>query len=294
MGEKILIVADAGGTKTEWRVKAPCRNQPVLLSTRGINASVSSEEEILNAMTELKNSLIKEIGESIGKGSVSLHFYGAGCNSKANCSRVIKSFKKLFPTTTELNVRSDLEGAARALFGDQKGIACILGTGSASCLFDGNEIVDSVPSLGYILGDEGSGASMGRMLLNSYFKRELKEETAMKLERIPGVTLSEVLQKVYRSSGAAAYMASFVPFIKENEKEEGICSIIDHSLKLFFNKNVLKYNCPKGEKIRFAGSVSMIFAERIKRIAHEYGYDADLILQKPIERLGAYHDQKLL
>lgn len=287
MGKEYWIIADAGGTKTEWNIIDMARKKSVLIKSGPINASVSSSQEILNGLNNVSDYIDRLTADERDL-SLKVAFYGAGCNSSTVNERIKTAFYEKFKDIKlRISVKSDITGAAEALFGHEKGIACILGTGSASCLYDGEKIIDSVPSLGFILGDEGSGAFMGRMLLNAYFKRDLSKEVKCKLEKIAGMELSDVIQQIYRAPGANKYLASFIPFIKENEDDSSISVIIFESLKLFFQKNVLKYKPLCDTNVRFVGGVAVAFEKQINEIAVACNLNADKFLRNPIEELGS-------
>lgn len=288
MGEAVII-ADAGGTKTQWLFYPSFTEgeEGVMIVTQGINAAVMSRETIADRIQDLYakiNSFKSDIK------SCRLYFYGAGCNSEPIILRLNQAFAENFPITlTTEEYYSDIVGAAHALFGRDEGVVCILGTGSASGIYDGKSLVDSIPSLGFILGDEGSGAFMGKTLLNMAYKRELPNNIKEKLEESYGLDLPSVIENVYRKPNANRYLATFVPFIKENEHIGEISGMIDYSLKLFFEKNVLKYKKLPNKTLRFAGGVASLFSNRIVRIAKEHGLKADRFIQNPIFELSEYH-----
>lgn len=282
-----LILADAGGTKTEWLVFSHVLLSPLRIVTRGVNASVSSEEDISDVFQTLKVKM-KERG--IPTSFIELKFFGAGVNSEATVRRISRLFSLVFEDVpVRFEIRSDIDGAAIALFGDGPGIVAILGTGSASALFDGQNVVERIPSLGYILGDEGSGAFMGKELLNRYFKKELSSEVCQLLEDACDVRLPKVITEVYRSTSPAAYLASFVPFLKKNEKNEEISLIISYSLKLFFEKNVLKYKYQPDSSIGFVGGVADAFSYQIGKMAGEYRLNAFRFLKSPMNGLAEFY-----
>lgn len=282
-----LLVADAGGTKTEWLYIAPEADEGVLLTTDGINGSIMTEEAMTSVIDELNHQL-KRI--NAGEIDCELYFYGAGCNSELIKERLDNIFSsRLSMKFSKKEFHSDLEGAARALFGDSKGIAAILGTGSATGFYSGRSVTDNVPSLGYILGDEGSGASMGKDLLNMLFKRELPKDIKEELEKEKDIDLPHVIENTYRRKDANRYLASFVPFIKYHENVKEISELIDRNLKLFFDKNVLKYKNEPNKSIRFAGSVAVLFSNRLEKLAEDYGFKAEKFLKNPITGLGNYY-----
>ena len=291
MSKELLIIADAGGTKTQWLCYPSLdKEKEVIITTPGINASVSSSDSIAEVITTLSAS-IKKLDNDVK--ICDLFFYGAGCNSISTKNRLKKLFSEYLPFQIRCQeYYSDIEAAARAVYGDEAGLVCILGTGSASGVYDGKIIVDSIPSLGYIIGDEGSGAQMGKCLLNSFFKRELSNEINVKLEEFSDMDLSMVIEKVYRKPEANRYLASFIPFIKENEHHQEIDKIIDECLKLFFNKNVLKYKNRPSDRVRFVGSVACLFSERLANLSMRYELIADVFLQHPLKGLGEYYIQR--
>lgn len=288
-GRKILIVADAGGTKTAWMVTALGSDSAVSVETPGINASVNSEEHIYETIVRLRDAMADN-GLNQSSDSFIIRFFGAGCNSDKTKARVANAFNEVFgDRINESHYMSDLYAAAIALFGSDKGVVCILGTGSASCYYDGFAITDNVPSLGYILGDEGSGAFMGKQLLNRYYKRELSEEIKAELEHFSNMELSHAIEMVYRSDSPGRYLASFVPFIKLHQHHENISGLIDDSLKLFFTNNVLKYKEIKNNGIGFAGGVAAVFSERLKKLSAYYGFSRCSFIHGPIKPLFEYY-----
>lgn len=239
---------------------------------------------VIQEVTNFINSKFCSISEC------DLFFYGAGCANEALSKSLYELFTAYFtPNINHAVFRSDLEGAAKALYGDEPGLIGVIGTGSASGLYNGERLVDSIPSLGYVLGDEGSGAHMGKLLLNALIKRRMSSKVVALLKDYAEVSYNSILNKVYRSDAANSYLASFVPFLNEHQKEEEISTIIDYSLKLFFINNVLQYKEIPGNKIRLVGSVATIFKDRVKRIAGAYSLEADKFLSNPISDLGKYY-----
>lgn len=283
-----ILIADAGGTKTDWGLLAS-GEKPRFFTTEGINPSVMEDEHIAETLRNVACRL-----EELEISEADLYFFGAGCNSPLMAERLKTNFQRVLPSRLRtMRFASDIEGAARALFGAESGIVCILGTGSATAYYDGEKIIDSVPSLGYVLGDEGSGAFMGKKLINAYFKRELTEALMIRLREFSDMDLNRVIKKVYREPGANGFLASFVPFIKENEDSEEISEIIDQSLKLFFKKNVLKYKSYEESRIGFVGGVANTFKERIEKICATYSLSAGRFLGRPIDSLCTFYSHLL-
>ena len=284
-------MADAGGTSTDWYLKFLSNDIPLQIKTAGINATTASDEEIRSVFRNLLKTFSERVN-GISKIAIYLKYFGAGCNSAAVNYRIERIFSEIFCAYTVIaSVRSDIYGAALSLFGKDCGIACVLGTGSASCCFKDGIIVDSIPSLGYVLGDEGSGAYMGKTLLNMYFKRELPLKINERFNETFNFEISEILRRVYRCENANAFLASFVPFISENRDNCIISQLIDGSLKLFYKKNVLKYKMSTNYPVRFVGGVASLFKDRIIKIAHTYGLEADMFVNNPIFELGKFYTE---
>lgn len=281
-----VIIADAGGNKTDWIVLSTEGETLLECVTPGMNASVMSEDQLAEAFVCFKQNL----GEKVQDDEFQLYFYGAGCNSDLTREKLSSSFNRVFGNDIVSSFfASDLEGAAKALFGNEAGIACILGTGSASGFYNGKKIEDNVPSLGYILGDEGSGAVMGKALINSYFKRNLTKKTCRDLEQFVDMSIPNIIKNVYNNAQANKFLANFVPFLDSYKDSEDVARIISDSLRLFFERNIMKYDLSQVDKIRFVGSVAFIFSDFIKPLASEYGLLADKFLQRPVNAIANYH-----
>lgn len=288
-----ILIGDAGGWKTDWLLINTRNNNTQNFQTSGINASVSSDEQIEEAIRDLANKVLKSLnaGEPRIQNSrediLSVLFYGAGCNSDRTIRRVSDAFSRFFPFNIgALDIGSDLLGAAKALFGNKPGLACILGTGSCSGIYDGNKITETVPSLGYILGDEGSGAYFGRQLLNNYFKKGLPSHICHELEEEFDVELSNVIERVYRAEGANRFLASFMPFLYDHKENPAIEKLIKKGIKEFFKRNINRYHCKETPNLGFVGSVALNFRDYLEEEAQAEGYVITNIIQRPIDRLG--------
>jgi N-acetylglucosamine kinase-like BadF-type ATPase len=197
----------------------------------------------------------------------------------------------MYPQAT-CEAHSDVLGAARALFGDEAGIACILGTGSNTCLYDGKRIAMGISPLGFILGDEGSGAVMGRKLLGDYFKEvmplRLREEFAKRYE----LTRDEALNRVYRTEKPNQFLAQFVPFLSEHRNSVYCQEFVQQNFMEFFERNVVKLPSFSHYKIGFVGSVAFHFSEILSNTASYFGYENITILKDPIDGLETYYKAK--
>ena len=279
----MMIIADSGSTKTDWRL-VDKKGLVSIQKTSGLNPAVNDvtyiEKEIKHTFSEqADNQKVEKV-----------FYYGAGCWNESACGIVKKAINKVFPNSA-ITVESDLLGAARALCGHQEGIACILGTGANSCHFDGHQVLDQIPALGYIIGDEGSGADLGKRLLSAYFYRELSLPIAEKLKSRYALSKAQLLDHVYKKSNANSYLASFVPFILQEKTDPVIRQIIYTSLNTFVERQLLKYQGIKKLPVHFVGSVAYLLQNELLSILDKHQLLSGKILQKPIDGLIVYHNQ---
>ncbi|MBQ7423460.1 MAG: ATPase [Prevotella sp.] len=267
------LIADSGSTKTHWALVGE-DGEVENFSTSGINPVHMSVEEIRAIVASLN------LGRDSAKMGVS--FYGAGC-AQPFSKKVEEALKGEFPDA-DVFVGSDMLGAARALFGNGEGIACILGTGSNSCLYDGREIVNNIPPLGYILGDEGSGAVLGRMFFNAMFKGFLPEgirEAYLKEEQL---THADVIDRVYRQPQANRFLASTSHFISRHLNFPELRALVEENFRGFFLRNVLRYG-RRDVPVGFVGSIAWVYRDILESVASEFKINIAKIVQSPIELL---------
>lgn len=279
---KNKLIADAGSTKVEWALLNSKGDVETTFISDGLNALLASPDEVGSSLkgvaTRLPSHVVVE----------EIHYYGAGCATDSICSKMKEQLGAYWPDA-DLNVFSDLFGAARSLFGKKKGIACILGTGSNSCLYDGNNIVNQIPSLGYILGDEGSGAALGKRLISDAFKNQLPESVRDKFLDAYGLTLPIILDKLYRSPSPNKFLASFVPFLRENLWNPYIYSLVLKELTKFVRRNVAMYKGAHSLEVSFTGSIAYHFAKILREAAESQGYRVTSISETPMGGLIDYH-----
>ena len=277
---KVLLIADSGSTKTDWLITKP-DGEHFELHTDGINPARDTRDIIYNVVHDQLLSLIPQTIEL-----QAVYFYGAGCIEPFS-QTVQNVIKELFYQCS-VEVKSDLLGAARALCGHEPGIACILGTGSNSCLYDGTDIVMHTPPLGYILGDEGSGSFLGKTLLAGLFKGilpgELKEEFCSKYE----TTMSGIIERIYRKPAVNTYLASLVPFIAEHRTIPAIHRMLVDAFRLFITRNIAVYG-HKEMPIHCVGGIAYQFEEELGEAAIAEGMQLGQILRRPIEAIVQYH-----
>ena len=277
---KALLIADSGSTKTDW-LFASSEGTQTGFHTDGINPARDARDIIYNV---LYHQLLTQLPQ--GNGPQAVFFYGAGCI--APFSQTVRSvLVDLFPDC-HIEVGSDLLGAARALCGHEPGIACILGTGSNSCLFDGKDIVLHTPPLGYILGDEGSGSFLGKMLLNGLFKGTMPEELKQAFCDRFQLTLPGIIERVYRMPAANAFLASLVPFIAEHRTHPAIHDMLVDAFRLFLTRNVDIYG-HREMPIHMAGGIAYQFEEELKAAAAAEGREIGRIMRRPIDAIAQFH-----
>ena len=277
------LIADSGSTKTDW-IHIAIDGTQTELHTDGINPARDTRDTIYNILYH--QLLTQSLPINGDGGALSVCFYGAGCISpfKENVQSVIK---ELFPGCS-VQVESDLLGAARALCKDEPGIACILGTGSNSCLFDGKDIIMQTPPLGYVLGDEGSGAMLGKTLLNALFKGVLPEELKQAFCDKYDLTLPRIIERVYRLPAANTFLASLVPFIAEHRSHPAIHDMLVDAFRLFITRNITVYG-HKEMPIHCVGGIAHQFTGELREAAATEEMNLGRILRRPIEAIVQYH-----
>lgn len=271
------LIADSGSTKTSWAVVDD--KETKIIGTAGINPAVQSEDTIMCTLHEMVSILTD--------GPREIYFYGAGCCGKASLL-MEQCLRQAFPDAETICVESDLLGAARALFGGEEGIACILGTGSNSCLYDGKVITANVPPLGYILGDEGSGASLGKMFFNALFKGDLPEELKNMYLEETNQTYDDVIRRVYREQNANRYLASTSLFLANHLDLRQLVDIVEQNFEQFFVKNVRKYGRPD-LLVAAVGSIAFAYSDLFNKVAACHGYQVTRVIKEPIDALVGYH-----
>ncbi len=278
----MILIADSGSTKTDWRLVDGEKVQS--FSTRGINPYHSSAEEI---ESELNNLNIKAAG-SIR----SICFYGSGVANEAMKEVIRHAIKIRFGKIPKICVEDDLTGVARALFQEKDGIACILGTGSNSGLYQGGRISDKVPPMGYSLGDEGGGTDIGKRLVSALHKRDLGDELAKAIIEEEGLSMEQILDNVYKKPHANRYLASLTRIAGKHVADPQITHIIEAAFSEFIDKNISKYKNYKDMEIGFAGSVAFHFRSILEKVLREKGLKCGQVLAGPIDGLVKYHQRE--
>ncbi len=274
------IIADGGATKTSWVIM---KGGKVIMrfTTDGFNPNYSD----INVFIDMIHHDLPDI---IANAVEHVHYYGTGCGNEGNRNAISAVLQHRFPQAL-IQVNHDLMAAAHALFGSSRGIACILGTGSHSCLYDGVQIVDNAVSLGYILGDEGSGCHIGKALLHDYFYHVMPSDLREQFETTYPMTREGFIENCYHKPQPSRYLASFAWFAGENIHHPYVRDLCSDCFDSFFNHFVLRYPSASIKKIGFVGSVAFCFQELLTEIADNKHFAIEKILKEPMEGLIAYY-----
>lgn len=280
----MYLIVDSGSTKTDWGL---CENENLLktIQTQGINPC-HQDAATINRI--LVGELLPEMKDTAPQQIERIHYYGAGCATVTICNEMAGLLGSIF-TNAAITTDSDMLGAARALCGHSEGIACVLGTGSNSCMFNGEKIIDQIPSLGYILGDEGSSAAIGRRLISDCLKRQLPQNVANSFMKKYGLTTDSIIENVYRKPMANRYMAGFTPFLEDKRKIPEVHKILVSCFQEFFRRNVMNYR-RAWLPVNFVGSLAATFSAELSEAAESLGLSVGTIMKSPMEGLVAYHN----
>ncbi len=258
------------------------QNEERRYSLPGINPFYQSTEEMAST---LKESQIRGERDNVLK---KVYYYGAGCAFEEQTKAIKECFEQAFHSES-VEVESDLLAAARGLFGDGKGIAAILGTGSNSGYYDGEKIVDNVSSLGFMLGDEGSGGYLGKRLVSDILKGLTSTELAQEFFNEYQTSKEEIMENVYKKPFPNRYLAGFVPFIAKRIENAYINTLVMNAFREFFKRNIAHYDVYNTKQISFVGGVALQFRRELSLVASQYGYKLSEVQKSPLESLIDYH-----
>lgn len=278
----MILIADSGSTKTDWCVV----ENGVLVQqifTKGTNPFFQSEEEISN---EIATALLPELKTDEFD---AVYFYGAGCGFPDKIEIVHRAISKQLKVKGNVEVATDMLAAARGLCGREAGIACIMGTGSNSCYYDGENIVANVSPLGFILGDEGSGACLGKLMVGDLLKNQMTPELKEKFLKQFNLTPADIIDRVYRKPFPNRFLASLSPFLAQNINEPCVHELVLNSFKAFFKRNIMQYENYQNLKVNLIGSVAFYYKEVLTEAAEAMGIQLGTIIQSPMEGLIKYH-----
>jgi len=276
----VILIADSGSSKCSWRLISE-KGDISAIYTSGINP-------FFRTTTSIYDELLLKLHPFLNAGVESIFFYGSGIINDEKATIIRLALQKLFPAA-RIGLFSDVVAAARSIFGTSMGIACIVGTGSNACLYDGERVVAGISPLGFILGDEGSGAVLGKKLLGDFFKEvmpaALREKFVLKYQ----LTREEALQRVYKTEKPNHFLASFAPFLSDEIDNEYAQNLVRTSLIEFFERNVAKIAGYNSYPIGFVGSIAFHFSALVLEVCAKYQMDCVSIRQEPMEGLIKYH-----
>jgi len=278
------LIADSGATKAEWCLITNGRKRTFF--TQGISPYFLNKDQIAQLIaTELlpglKNVIISD-----------LFYYGTGCFDLKNAKTVKTALKTHFPKA-HIEVGTDLLGAARSLCGTKKGIACNLGTGTFSCYYNGKKIVKSRPGPGFILGDEGSGAYLGKKVIQYYLYEIFDEDLNYRFNKKYNTNRDEILQNVYKKPFPNRYLASFALFLAENRGHYMVENILEDGINDFFFYHLCKYPEVWKTPVNFVGSVAYGFKDVLEQLCQSYEFELGSVLKNPMQGLAKYHQDKM-
>lgn len=281
-----MLIADSGSSITDWTV---LKNGVKVLDfqSQGLNPYVHSLFEIEEVLSEVKINLKGKYAPE------KIFFYGAGCSNASMVKKMEGGFKNSGFLNESILVSHDLLAAAHALFQKDNGIACILGTGSSSALYRKGEIVDSIPALGYVLGDEGGGLDLGKRLLLAIYKREAPESIQKAFHDKYNLNVEDLLRSIYFEKSPNRFIASFSTFISEYLEEEYLRELVLNSFRAFISLNVIKYKHANSLPVGFVGSVAFHFKVLLMEVLSEFELKAGHFMQSPMEGLITYHGSNL-
>ncbi len=252
--------------------------------TTGFNPYFQTQEQIQN---ELEKSLVPVLGEW-KKSITGIYFYGSGCSNDKNCNLVQLALAESINHNSHIEVSHDLLAAARALCGNSKGIAAILGTGSNSCLYDGKNIIENVASAGYLWSDHGGGSQIGKYFIRDYFEGELPSDLRIQFEAA-GYKRETILEHVYKAPMPSKYLATVSKFMYANFQHPHVKKVLLECFRSFFTQQIMKYSNSKAYQIGLVGSVGYVYKDMINQVAADFGYKLGKVIKSPIEGLVDFH-----
>ena len=276
----MILIADSGSTKTDWRLVSG-KEEITQFETIGFNPYFISSSSILK---ELSASQLIAIKAEVTQ----VYFYAAGCSTEKNRQEILTPLATFF-SKAKIEVQHDMLAAARATCGKENGIVAILGTGSNSCLYDGNEITENVRALGFILGDYGSGADIGKTFIKAFLGGDLPNGIEAKFKKEHKLTTDEILEEVYKGALPNRFLAGFSRFIFQHIEDVFIRKMVEERFELFFKKNIGKYSDYENITLHLVGSIAFVYQSIFKGVAKNYNVKIGKVIKQPIEELVKYH-----
>lgn len=282
----MILITDSGSSKCTWCFAQGTEKQ-IRITTTGINPSTQEREVILQIIRqELFPALQKQESIFSAAKPEKIFFYGAGC-TEARKNFMAEILQECFGTEI-IEVYSDMLGAARSMFQRNTGIACILGTGANSCLYNGEDIIAQTPAMGYILGDEGSGAYLGKMLVRALFKGKMPAHLLQAFQKEYQLDLPTVIERTYRTPMANRFLASLTPFLHQYRTEKEIHELLCNAFDDFIFFNLESYRT-KSNKVSFIGSIAFYFQEELDSCLKNRGFQMERVIRDPMDGLLEYY-----
>lgn len=273
------LIADSGFTKTDWRLLL-ADGSIEQARTAGINPYYQTENEMLSVIKDLYAQLPVSVDE--------IFYYGTGCSSRVNRDKIADLLKKYY-SHAAIDVNHDLLAAARSLCGEEPGIACILGTGTNSCFYDGQKITHNIPSLGWAIADEGGGTYLGKTLVTDYYRKDMPEDLRKVFKATFGLTKDQFLVHVYQEPMPGRFLAGFAKFISQHISHPYLYQLVANGFDVFIRKNVLKYEKHHEVPVHFTGSVAYYFGSILRQMAEKHNLHVKHITEHPIAGLTLFH-----
>ena len=283
----MIAIVDSGSTKSDWVILDEFKNVFLKTGTIGFNPNFISRELIVPEIE--KNTSLTSVKNSITK----IYFYGSGCGVQQNRETIAQEVSRVF-FNADITVREDLAAAAYAAYNGKPAIVCIMGTGSNSCYFDGENITIKLPSLGILIGDEGSGSAIGKQLVRRFFMQKLPQDLNAEFEDTYHLTIDEALKNMYHSTRPNAFLADFNKFVVERKDHPYFIQMVSEEMRNFFDYQVLPYEESKTSEINFIGSIAYYYENILRSVASELHLNVGHVVQKPIESLVNYHIKYIL
>lgn len=283
----MVAIVDSGSTKTDWVILDDFKKVFLKTETIGFNPNFINKELIVPEIE--KNNSLSSVKSSITR----IFFYGSGCGIQKNCETIEEELSKVFANAS-ITVKEDLMAAAYAAYDGKPAIVCIMGTGSNSCYFDGKNLKIKLPSLGFLMGDEGSGSAIGKQLVRRYFMQKLPEDLHREFEDTYQLTIDEALKNMYHTTRPNAYLADFNKFVVERKEHPYFQQMVFDEMMNFFDYQVLPYEEAKDAEINFIGSIAYYYENILRSAAAKLNLNVGHVVQKPIESLVNYHIKYIL
>lgn len=279
----MILIADSGSTKTDWSLLSTTND--IRFTTSGLNPYHQDRHQMESVLKEVRDRVVACRSDETA--SLSVYFYGSGVRPEQEAP-MADLLRASLPKVETIETHSDLLGAARALCGHNYGIASILGTGANSCLYDGERILQNTPALGYILGDEGSGAVLGKRFLHDMYAGVLSEELKKEFEHETGLSLPQIIDRVYRQPLANRFLASLSEFIHNHLSDPAVEALVCQNFTDFIHLHISPYG-RKDLPLSFVGSIAYYYREQLAKAVSVLGCPLGTVLRSPMEGLIQYH-----